>query len=265
MYTAGLALLALVAPSIAWTIPKYVEERHVVEIHKRQADIPQLLQLASLAGITAFPTDPAILFALGPQVNSLAAALPTSSVLAVLLTAAPSGFVSQVVNDPSYAASFESAFSAGSSPSWFNGLPTDVRSYLHTYSGFGGLATAAGAFEAATQTASSELIAGGTATGIRPLGVPTTSGSSGASAATATATSGSSGMSMTTSMNSSASAASVSSASTLSAAQNSVTQVSSSRTTASSASSQGGAARPTGAIAVGLAGAIGVLGVAIAL
>ena len=45
MYKAGLALLALTVPSLAWTIPEYVEERHVVEIQKRQADVSQLLQL----------------------------------------------------------------------------------------------------------------------------------------------------------------------------------------------------------------------------
>ncbi|KAL2050962.1 hypothetical protein ABVK25_008708 [Lepraria finkii] len=263
MYKAGLALLALTVPSLAWTIPEYVEERHVVEIQKRQADVSQLLQLASLAGITALPTDPAILLELCPIANSLASALPTSSVLTVLLTAAPSGFVSSIVNNPSYAASFESAFSAGSSPSWFNSLPTGVKSYLHTYSGFGGLATAAGAIKAATQSVSSEAIAGGTSTGIRPLGTTESSGASATSGATAT--SGSSGMSTTTSMDSSASAASASSASTLSAAQMSVTQVSSSSTTVSSSSSQGGTARPTGAIAAGFAGAIGMLGAAVAL
>ena len=40
------ASLALVASSIAWSVPvEYVEERHVVEISKRQQDLSQLLQL----------------------------------------------------------------------------------------------------------------------------------------------------------------------------------------------------------------------------
>ena len=155
--------------------------------------------------------------------------------------------------------SFESAFSAGSSPDWFNSLPTSVRSYLHTYSGFGGLATAAGAVKEVTQSAGSEAIAGGTSTGIRPLGATKSSG-----APAATATGGSSDMSTMTSMGPSSSAASASSASTLSEAQISVTQTSSS-STASSSSSQGGAARPTRAIAAGLVGAMGILGVAVAL
>ena len=45
MYATGLVLLALVVPSLAWTVPEYVEERHVIEIKKRQADVSQLLQL----------------------------------------------------------------------------------------------------------------------------------------------------------------------------------------------------------------------------
>lgn len=233
---------------------------------------------ASLAGVTAFPTDPAVLLELGPVANSLASALPTPSVLSVLLTAAPSGFVSSIVNDQSYAMSFQSAFSAGSSPDWFNSLPTGVRSYLHTYSGFGGLATAAGAVIGVTHSSGSEAIAGGTSTGFRALGSTESSGASAPSAASATG--GSSDMSTTTSMGSSASAtggssdmstmtsmdssASASPASTLSSAQASVTETSSS-VTASSSSSQGGGARPTGAIAAGLVGAMGIFGVAVAL
>ena len=45
MYATGLALFALLIPSFAWTVPEYVEERHVVEVKKRQADVSQLLQL----------------------------------------------------------------------------------------------------------------------------------------------------------------------------------------------------------------------------
>lgn len=46
MYTSTLTLLTLVVSSFAWTVPvEYVEERHVVEVNKRQADVAQLLQL----------------------------------------------------------------------------------------------------------------------------------------------------------------------------------------------------------------------------
>lgn len=191
---------------------------------------------ASLAGVTALPTDPAVLLQLGPLANSLASALPTSSVLDVLLTAAPSGFVSSIVNDPSYASSFESAFSAGNSPAWFNSLPTNVRSYLHTYSGFGGLAGAGAALQSVTAEAGNNT-----------------------AAATGSSTSSSSSSSGSITQNSAQSAASVSSASAayVAAEESSPT----SAPAGSTSSSQNGAARPTGEVAAGLAGVVGLLGV----
>ncbi|KAM0803996.1 hypothetical protein BDR22DRAFT_886285 [Usnea florida] len=245
MFKSSLAIFALLACSIAAPAPEYIVERHIVEVYKRQADISQLLQLASLAGVTALPTDPAVLLQLGPIANSLASALPTSSVLGVLLTAAPSGFVSSIVNDPSYASSFESAFSAGNSPAWFNSLPTGVRSYLHTYSGLGGLAGAGAAIKSVTADAGNET----------------------------TIATGSSGQTSTT-QNSAQSAASVSSVSAayVAAADSTSTGATEGNTatsaqvgTATSSSSKGGAASPTGAVAGGLAGVLGLLWMAAAL
>ncbi|KAL9607081.1 MAG: hypothetical protein Q9167_007970 [Letrouitia subvulpina] len=149
-------VLFFIAPSISNpTKAKYVEERHIVEeshLQKRQG-FSQLVELASLAGIP-LPTDPAVLLSLGPIAAQLQAYLPTPSVLSVLETAAPRTFLSKVVHDPAYAASFESDFAAGKSPSWFLALPSDVKSYLHTYSGYGGLATAVGKAESITRDAS---------------------------------------------------------------------------------------------------------------
>lgn len=197
--------------------------------------------------MTALPTDPAVLLQLGPLANSLASALPTSSVLSVLLTAAPSGFVSSIVNDPSYASSFESAFSAGNSPAWFNSLPTSVRSYLHTYSGFGGLAGAGAAIKSVTADAGN-----------------------GTAAATGSGVSGSGGSS--TSQNSAQSAASVSSANAayvaaVESTPSGVTQsnAATSAQAGTASTSKGGAARATGGVAAGLAGMVGLLGVAAAL
>ncbi|MCJ1429199.1 hypothetical protein MMC29_007112 [Sticta canariensis] len=170
-------------------------------LEKRQ-DINQLLQLASLAGI-ALPTDPAVLLRLGPLASRLAAALPTSSVLAVLETAAPQSFISRVVHDASYAQSFESAFAAGSSPSWFTALPTDVKSYLHTYSGLGGLATVAGAVESAEGSVSSGITAAPStpnptaASTSSASGTPASNGSTSTTTTTATSTTGSSASSGT--------------------------------------------------------------------
>ncbi|KAG7006711.1 60S ribosomal protein L35 [Physcia stellaris] len=112
MYLTTLTLLALTASSLA--APEAIERP--AHLEKRQNDnIPQLLSLASQAGITLPTNDPALLFRLAPLANQLASALPTSPVLSALQTAAPSDFVSNIVNNPSYASSFESAFAAGSS------------------------------------------------------------------------------------------------------------------------------------------------------
>ncbi|KAI4106526.1 MAG: hypothetical protein LQ339_002986 [Xanthoria mediterranea] len=152
-----LTLLAFLSAASA-APSQTIEERHILEetfILPRQAqNIPQLLSLASLAGIT-LPTDPAALLSLAPVAANLQSYLPTSSVLSVLQTAAPPDFISNVVNDPVYAMSFQSAFAAGSSPSWFLNLPTDVKKYLHTYSGYGDVATAVGGIESANTGATS--------------------------------------------------------------------------------------------------------------
>ncbi|MCJ1356417.1 MAG: hypothetical protein MMC33_006412 [Icmadophila ericetorum] len=192
---------------------------------KRQDDnISELLQLASLAGVTALPTDPAVLLSLGPLANQLASELPTAPVLSVLETAAPSGFLSEIVHNPSFAASFESAFAAGSSPSWFLALPTSVKSYLHTYSDYVGVASAAGAIESViangTAANSTVLSAASSMTITSMMGTASTSG------ATATASGSGSGL--------------------------------------ASSTSTGGAPQAS-MLAAGLVGALGILGLAVAL
>ncbi|KAL8947533.1 MAG: hypothetical protein Q9222_006194 [Ikaeria aurantiellina] len=172
---------ALTLISTSLTAPvEIIQETHILtETHhlsprqQQPQNIPQLLQLASIAGIT-LPTDPAALLSLGPVAARLQSALPTSSVLSVLVTAAPPDFLSNVVHDPSYAVSFEEAFAAGSSPSWFLALPTDVKNYLHTYSGYGGVATAVGEVESVTRDASSN--SAGTATGSGATAMTTMTG-----------------------------------------------------------------------------------------
>lgn len=219
MYIHALSLLLFAATSLCTPTPTAAPDQ---DLDKRQNNIPQLLTLASLAGITALPTNTAVLIALGPVAQELAAALPTSSVLSVLETAAPREFLSNIVHDPSYASSFESAFAAGSSPSWFKSLPTDVRSYLHTYTGFAGIATAAAELNNVTRNAAA--MATGSMSGM-------------------TSTSSSTGMSSTESSSATAAGAS----------------------TATSKLSSGGAARQAGAIAAGIVGAVGILGVAAVL
>lgn len=244
MYLIATTVLTLATFSLAAPSPTQPKD----EIEKRQQNIPELLQLASLAGITSLPTDRAVLLELGPVANQLASALPTSPVLSVLETAAPKSFLSNIVHDPSYATSFESAFAAGSSPSWFNGLPTDVKSYLHTYTGFGGIATAAAEFNSATADSSAK--AGATA------------GSGGTSVASLTA---SETRSMASNPGQSTSGSSTTTSQTSGTAVRQTGAAPAGTATTSSRTSTAGAAQSTGAAAVGMMALVGVLGVAAAL
>lgn len=174
-----LTVLTLFSTTLAAPV-QTIEERHILtETHilpRQGQNIPQLLQLASLAGIT-LPTNPTVLLSLGPVAARLESYLPTSSVLSVLVTAAPSSFLSNVVHDPAYAASFEEAFAKGSSPSWFLALPTDVKSYLHTYSGYGDVATAVGDFGSVAAGMTSGSGDGSTATSQTTSGISPSTGS----------------------------------------------------------------------------------------
>ncbi|MCJ1284735.1 hypothetical protein MMC26_004071 [Xylographa opegraphella] len=192
---------------------------------KRQDNLSQLLELASQAGITALPTNPAVLLSLGPIAEQLASELPTAPVLSVLMTAAPSGFISEILHNPSFASSWESAFAAGTPPGWFSSLPTDVKSYLHTYSDYGPAATDVGEIAALTNA---------TTTG-GAFGPPGSSGS------------------MSTSM--------TSTSSTSSAGSMSITSTPTGTGGAASATSSAMAAE-TAAMGMGLVGVVGVLGLA---
>ncbi|KAI4190785.1 MAG: hypothetical protein L6R41_000559 [Letrouitia leprolyta] len=242
MYLPFLLTIILTISSITLTAPVLsVEERHILTetlILARQnqpQNIPQLLTLASLAGIT-LPTDPAVLISLGPVAAELQSYLPTSSVLSVLQTAAPPEFLSNVVHDPAYAASFESAFAAGSSPSWFLALPSDVKAYLHTYSNYGGVATAVVELGS---VAGSSMTSGGS------MGTMT-SGESGGTAA--------------------ASTGDKSSQSTISATMSGQgANAQETRSSPSTTAATGGAAGSTGPLVLGLAGVMGVLAFAVTL
>lgn len=166
----------------------------------------------------------------------------------MLETAAPSSFLSQVVHDSSFAQSFESAFSEGSSPSWFTALPTDVKSYLHTYPGFGGLATAAGAVQSAEASISSASTTPGSATAAL-----SSTGALKTSTTHPAATSG-------TSASSSLKTTSASSGSTV-GGTGATPSSASSQTTPKTAS----VGRPTRAIAASFAGVVGFLTVAVVL
>ena len=201
--------------------------------------IADLLRLASLAGI-ALPTDPALLLSLGPLAAQLGSLLPTAPVLSALETAAPSGFVSHIVHDPAYASSFEEAFAAGSSPSWFLALPSDVRSYLHTYRDFTGVA---GALATDVSVVASLQSGAASASASVSSAMASRSGSTGSGSDTAT------GTGSTQTLGSVSATGSASSGST----------------TRPTSTSTAGAARETGVLAAGAIAMAGILGVAVAL
>ncbi|MCJ1444484.1 MAG: hypothetical protein MMC23_004986 [Stictis urceolatum] len=185
MVAKTLLLLTLSAAAV-YAAPAHADTdtdtRTVGSEHQKRQDYSALLKLASSAGISIPTSDPALLLSLGPVAGRLLQALPTAPVLSALENAAPSGFLSKVVHDPHYAASFESQFAAGSSPSWFLALPSSVKAYLHTYSNYGGIATELGNAESILATAES-----GVSTGYRSAS-PSTSASAASSAMIGTST-----------------------------------------------------------------------------
>ncbi|CAF9932430.1 MAG: hypothetical protein GOMPHAMPRED_006574 [Gomphillus americanus] len=238
-----LPILSLAASPILCLPQLPAEEPH----EKRQnSDYSQLLELASLAGIPV-PTDPAVLLSIAPIAASLNSLLPTAPVLSVLETAAPSGLLSSLVHDPTFAASWLSSFEKGPSPSWFLALPTSARGYLHTYAdggNLGAVATAAAGIQSVESAVSSQKSvssaahAGGNATS---TGGAVAGGGSGTTAGGSS--SGVTGSSSTGGLSSSTTSAS----------------------TLSSSSSTAGAARETGVFAAGAVAMAGILGLAVAL
>lgn len=217
----------------------------------------ELLVIASEAGIP-IPTDnPALLLSIAPIAAELNSALPTAPVLSVLETAVPSGFLSQIVHDPAFAASFVSEFEAGSSPSWFLALPTSVKEYLHTYNNYASVETAVGGIQSVESVASSESVSSVTASMASASAAASRSGNSSApTTGSATGTSGSTGSSSGTATGTTSGFSSGVSA----AATGSSTGASSSSSAAGAA-----AARETGALAAGAVAMAGILGLAVAL
>ncbi|CAI7626456.1 unnamed protein product [Penicillium crustosum] len=165
-----------------------------------------------------------------------------SSIMTVLATAIPASWYNDIM-DPASRSSIVSEAEAGTYPAWYNALPSSVKAWAT--SNF------------------ADQIAGATATD---------------SSATQTETAGSSAVetgSTTASSQASSNAAEITSASTTTSSSSSdstsssasSSDSSSSSTSASPSSSQstGGAPAPTGGIAMGVAGAAGVLALALAL
>jgi len=259
MHFLPVALVALISTVVA--APENIQKRQTpasaaASPTSSADEIAELLQLASAAGIT-LPSNPTALVELGQAAEPLESALPTESVLSVLETAVPSGFLSSVLYNPSFAASFESAFSAGSSPSWFTLLPTDVQSYLHTYNGLEMLATAGPVFESAVN--SIDMSASGAATAIGTAATATGAVSGNGTVGSSGSTSGSG----TSSTLTTTTGAAVSTGATAAGGTGSTTASASGSSTATPSSA--GSTRAVASIAAGLAGAVGILALAVVL
>ena len=167
-----------------------------------------------------------------------------SSILTVLETAIPASWYNDLAN-PASQSSMIAEIEAGTMPAWYNNLPASVKAW----------ATSAGelGLTAPTTTADSADSA------------DSASGSNGSAAVQTPAASTSSGSGSASGSNASAAmqttTASTSSGSTSTAASGSASPSSK----AASSTSTGGAPIATGSVAMSLAGAVGLLGLAIAL
>lgn len=159
-----------------------------------------------------------------------------SSILTVLETAIPASWYNDLAN-PASQSSMIAEIEAGTMPAWYNNLPASVKAW----------ATSAGelGLTAATPTADSADSADSTSGSTGSAAVQTTA------ASTASGSSGSAAMQTTAASTSSGSTAASGSASPSSKA--------------ASSTSTGGAPIATGSVAMSFAGAVGLLGLAIAL
>ncbi|KAJ5185152.1 hypothetical protein N7491_006977 [Penicillium cf. griseofulvum] len=167
-----------------------------------------------------------------------------SSILAVLVTAIPDSWYSDIM-DPASLSAIASAASAGTYPAWYNALPNSVKSWATDFGGDLAASALTTADSSATPTEPAGSSAIETGSSIVIVGSNTASQTSNA----ATTTSDSSTSASTSGSSSDSSSRSASSASS----------------SPSSTRSTGGAPAPTGGVAMGVAGAAGILALALAL
>ncbi|OGE58019.1 hypothetical protein PENARI_c001G08429 [Penicillium arizonense] len=171
-----------------------------------------------------------------------------SSILAVLATAIPSSFYDDVLN-PASRSAIISAAAAGTYPAWYNELPSSVKAWATSNFDnefIGASATAASDSETAVSSASQTAAGSASETGSSAVAASNTASQTASSAVKTTSSSSSAS---TTSGSASSSDASSSSASA----------------SASPSHSTGGAPAPAGGVAMGVAGAAGILALALAL
>ncbi|KAI9043354.1 uncharacterized protein KD926_003884 [Aspergillus affinis] len=223
----ALSLLALSAVALAAPSPQQNTELE---------EMPDYEEYVSSVGAAASKTDPAG-FGVPTDLG-----VPTS-VLAVLVTAMPASFVSQLA-DPSAVSQLDKDWESGKYPAWYSSLPGDVKDYVSSmYAEYSDASTLPTNTASATDSDKSTTAGSGSASA-----TATSTGTSDASSSAAQSSSSKTTGSQTTG-SSSASASS-------SAAETTGSQ---------GATSEGGAPAPTGAMAASFAGAAGILGLAFAL
>ncbi|KXG47070.1 uncharacterized protein PGRI_038160 [Penicillium griseofulvum] len=166
-----------------------------------------------------------------------------SSILAVLATAIPDSWYSDIM-DPASLSAMASAAEAGTYPAWYNALPNSVKSWATEFGGDldGDASATADSSATPTEPAGSSAIETGSSAVV--VGASTTASRTSSNAAETTPASSTSASTSGSGSDSSSSSASSSPSST---------------------HSTGGAPAPTGGVAMGVAGAAGILALALAL
>ncbi|KAJ6132641.1 hypothetical protein N7471_007856 [Penicillium samsonianum] len=175
------------------------------------------------------------------------------SIAVVLATAVPTSFWAEATNTAAFLSQVEQGIVSNSWPTWYSSLPDSVKEYVTT--------AVEGYYPSFASSISAEITSSG-ASSSSPGTASATSTSASSSGASSSGAS-SSGASSSTDSTSATDSSSSSTATGSDAASSSAAASASASGSAASTTSGGGAA-PTG-IAVSLAGAAGVLGLALAL
>ncbi|KAJ5995023.1 hypothetical protein N7481_002000 [Penicillium waksmanii] len=216
--------------------------------------IPALLMLAPAVLANPVATDAADLSASDTdELNDALANIP-SSILTVLATAIPQSWYMELL-DPASQSAFLSEASAGIYPDWYSALPSSVIAWASSAAENGD------DFLFGSATATDESASGSTATGSRSSARTASASATATATATATQTetdSESSTESSTATNSNTDSTTATSDAKSSETASNTASSAASS--TPASETSTGGAPLATGSVAMGLAGAAGLLG-----
>ncbi|OQD65656.1 hypothetical protein PENPOL_c005G07160 [Penicillium polonicum] len=176
------------------------------------------------------------------------------SIAVVLATAVPSSFWAEATNTAAFLSQVEQGMVSNSWPTWYSSLPDSVKEYVTT--------AVEGYYPSFASSISAEITSSGGSSSSPSTASATSTGASSSGASSSDASSSGASSSDASSSTDSTSATDSSSSSTATGSDAASSSASASGSAAST-TADGGAA-PTG-IAVSLAGAVGVLGLALAL